>query len=163
VRGWWSSRIRRTWSYVRASVGDVEREELSGWLTAAELRLFDSMHRADMRHGLDVVAYLRGHGATDPDLLVAGLLHDCGKGRRVRLVHRVAWTLGQRYGTWIWRASVHLPTFRTGLATLRDHAMRSAELAEAAGCSPATIELIRNQETPTNDNGRLLLEADEAN
>jgi hypothetical protein len=30
----------------------------------------------------------------------------------------------------------HLPTFRTGLAGLRDHAMRSAELAAQAGCTP---------------------------
>lgn len=163
MQHWWAARIRRTWSYIRARIGDPEREELAEWLTPAQLRLFDSMHRADQRHGLDVVEYLRTHGAIDADLLLAGLLHDSGKGRRVRLVHRIAWTLGQRYGTWIWRVSSHLPTFRTGLATLRDHAARSAELSEAAGCSVKTNELIRNQEKPTTDYGRLLLEADEAN
>ena len=163
MRHWWAARIRRTWSYVRASIGVPEREDLERWLTPAQLRLFDSMHRADQRHGLDVVEYLRVHGATSVDLLLAGLLHDSGKGRRVRLVHRIAWTLGQRYGTWIWRAAVHLPTFRTGLATLRDHAERSAELARAAGCSAVTTDLIRNQEKPTSEYGRLLLEADEAN
>ena len=46
---------------------------------------------------------------------------------------------------------------------MRDHAMRSAELATQAGCNPRTIELIRNQEAPTDDAGRLLLAADEAN
>jgi hypothetical protein len=132
-------------------------------LTPAEAELFDAMPVADRRHGLDVVAELRAGGATDPDLLVAGLLHDCGKGPRVRLVHRVAWSLGQRYGTWIWRASGNLPTFRTGLAILRDHTVRSAELASEAGCSARTIELIKNQEAPTDDAGRLLLAADEAN
>jgi hypothetical protein len=94
---------------------------------------------------------------------VAGLLHDCGKGPRVRLVHRVAWSLGQRYGSWIWRASSHIPTFRTGLAGLRDHARRSAELAEAAGCSPRSVELILLQENPADEAGRLLHAADEAN
>ena len=139
-----------------------ERANLDGWLQAPHLALFDSMPAADRRHGLDVVAYLRAAGAADPDLLVAGLLHDCGKGPRVRLVHRVAWSLGGRYGAWIWRATSHLPTFRTGLARLRDHSARSAELAAAAGCSNRTIELIRDQEAPTDDAGRLLLAADEA-
>jgi hypothetical protein len=46
---------------------------------------------------------------------------------------------------------------------LRDHSQRSAELAAAAGCTARTIELIRNQEEPTDDAGRLLLAADEAN
>ncbi len=121
------------------------------------------MARADRRHGLDVVADLRRRGADDADLLIAGLLHDCGKGRRIRLVHRVAWSLGRRYGEWICRASSRLPTFRTGLAELRHHATRSAELAAAAGCTARTVELIRNQEAPTDDAGRLLLAADEDN
>ncbi len=144
-------------------MGADERAELESWLSPAQIALFDAMAGADRRHGLDVVAHLRAAGAADADLLVAGLLHDCGKGRRIRLVHRVAWSLGSRYGAWIWRASSHLPTFRAGLASLRDHARRSAELAGNAGCSTRTIELIRNQETPPDDSGRLLLAADEAN
>lgn len=140
-----------------------ERAALGGWLTPEQVALFDGMAVADQRHGLDVVADLRSAGATNADLLVAGLLHDCGKGRRVRLVHRVAWSLGERYGAWIWRASSRLPTFAAGLARLRDHASRSADLARAAGCNPRTVELIRNQEAPTDDAGRQLLAADEAN
>jgi hypothetical protein len=163
VRGWWASKIGRTWAYLRAGVSVAEREQLAGWLEPRQLELFDRMLVADRRHGLDVVTDLRGHGGADRDLLVAGLLHDCGKGPRTRLVHRVAWSLGQRYGAWIWRASAHMPTFRAGLATLRNHAARSADLAAEAGCSPRTIELIRNQEAPTDDDGRLLLAADEAN
>jgi hypothetical protein len=161
--GWWSAKLHRTWTYLHASVTAEERTRLPGWLTPAQLALFDAMLAADRRHGLDVVAALRASGTADADLLVAGLLHDCGKGSRVRLVHRVAWSLGQRYGAWIWRACGHLPTFRTGLAALRDHARRSAELAQEAGCTARSIELIRNQEAPTDEAGRLLLAADEAN
>jgi hypothetical protein len=127
------------------------------------MRLFESMHPADRRHGLDVVAWLRAAATSDSDLLLAGLLHDCGKGRRIRLVHRVAWSLGQRYGAWVWRMAEHLPTFRGGLARLRDHAVLSAELARGAGCDDLIVELIRNQETPIDDAGRLLLAADEDN
>ena len=160
---WWSARLRRTWKYLHAGVGASDRAELANWLNPGELALFDGQPAGDKRHGLDVVASLRAAGATDRDLLVAGVLHDCGKGPSIRLPHRVAWSLGQHCGAWIWRVCNHLPTFRTGLAGLRDHATRSAELAARAGCGARTVELIRNQETPTDDAGRLLLAADEAN
>jgi hypothetical protein len=163
VRNWWAAKVKRTWAYVRARVSTAERDELTAWLRPAQLALFDRMHVADRRHGLDVVTAIRTAGATDPDLLVAGLLHDCGKGQRVRLVHRVAWSLGQRYGEWIWRASSHMPTFRYGLDRLRNHADRSAELAAEAGCSLRTVELIRLQDNPLDEAGELLHAADEAN
>ena len=121
------------------------------------------MLTADRRHGLDVVACLRSRSVTDPDLLVAGLLHDSGKGPGVHLAHRVAWSLGERYGAWVWRIAGVLPTFRRALQQLRDHAARSAVLAERAGCSPRTVELIRHQDEPGDEAGRLLHEADEAN
>ena len=55
----------------------TDREALAGWLTPAQLALFEGMHRADQRHGLDVMASLRGDGhAADTDLLLAGLFHD---------------------------------------------------------------------------------------
>jgi hypothetical protein len=161
--GWWSAKVRRTWHYLRPSVSAADRAELAGWLTPQQLCLYDAQPAGDRRHGLDVVASLRSAGTVDPDLLVAGLLHDCGKGRHVRFPHRVVWSLSMRYGTWIARFFRPLPTFETGLAGLRDHATRSAELAAEAGCGPRTVELIRNHEAPTDDAGRLLLAADEAN
>ena len=74
-----------------------ERAALVAWIAPAQLELFDSMHVADRRHGLDVVASLRAEGVTEPDLLVAGLLHDAGKGD-TGVWPRVAYTLGSRYG-----------------------------------------------------------------
>ena len=144
-------------------MADQERSRLDSWLTPQEAALFDGMAVADQRHGLHVVADLRRHGVDDHDLLLAGLLHDCGKSRRIRLVHRVAWSLGVRYGGWILASASLLPTFRAGLAALRDHAERSAVLMAAAGCSARAVELVRNQEAPTDEAGRLLLAADEAN
>lgn len=161
--GWWAGKIRRARAYSHATISAVERAELAGWLSPRQLRLIDWMHVADRRHGLDVVAHLRAAGVEDDELLMAGLLHDSGKGPRVRLVHRVAWSLGQRYGPRVWSLSGHMPTIRAGLGRMRDHAARSADLAREAGCSTRTVELIRNQETPTDEAGRLLLAADEAN
>jgi hypothetical protein len=132
-------------------------------LSPAQLALFDSMHRADQRHGLDVMAHLRTEGHDDPDLLIAALLHDCAKGRSVRLSHRVAWSLGERYGARVVTTASLLPGFRPAFERLRVHAEASARLALEAGCSERTAELIRHQAEPTDAvAGRALRLADEA-
>ena len=159
---WWASRLRQFRAHVRARVRPEERAALAGRLTAPQLRLFDAMHVANRRHGLDVAAALGADGVEDPDVLLAGLLHDAGKGR-IGVWPRVAYALGQEYGPWVWRAAGVLPGIGRALVRLRDHAERSAELARAAGCSERTIELIRHQEAPTDPEfGELLLRADRA-
>ena len=121
------------------------------------------MHVADRRHGLDVVASLRAEGATDPDVLIAGLLHDAGKGD-TGLWPRVVYSLGQAYGARVWRAGARLPGFAAALERLRTHAETSAVLAERAGCRARTVELIRWQDAPRDPEfGELLRLADEAN
>ena len=160
---WWGSRARQFRAHLRASVTPEERAALVAWITPAQLALFDTMHVADRRHGLDVVASLRADGVTEPDLLVAGLLHDAGKGE-TGVWPRVAYTLGARYGSWIPRLARVIPGFRSALERLRLHAETSATLAAAAGCSARTVELIRNQDAPLDPEfGELLRLADEAN
>jgi hypothetical protein len=160
---WWAARTRQFRAHLRASVAPRERAALAAWISPAQLALFDSMHVADRRHGLDVVASLRADGATDPDVLIAGLLHDAGKGD-TSVWPRVAYTLGARYGSWIWTVSARLPGFRPALQRLRAHAETSASLATTAGCSARTVALIRDQDAPTDPEfGELLRLADEAN
>jgi hypothetical protein len=144
-------------------VTPAERRALATWVSSAQLALFDSMHVADRRHGLDVVASLRQDGVTDRDLLLAGLLHDAGKGQ-TGVWPRVAYALGKEYGTWIWTVAGVLPGFRAALEVLRVHAETSAVLAEKAGCSPRTADLIRWQDAPRDpDFGERLRIADDAN
>jgi hypothetical protein len=160
---WWANKVRQFRSHVRARVSASERSELAAWLAPAQLELFDAMHVADRRHGLDVVATLRADGVTDPDALVAGLLHDAGKGE-TGVGPRVAYSLGQRYGPLFWRAASVVPGWRAALRRLETHASTSAELAAAAGCSPRTVALIRFQDAPEDpEYGELLRLADEAN
>lgn len=163
MTSWWASKVRQFRSHVRARVRPDERAGLADWLTPPQLALFDSMHVADRRHGLDVVAALRRDGVADGDLLVAGLLHDAGKGP-TGVWPRVAYALGQQYGSWAWRVAGVVPGWRAALARLRDHAETSARLAGEAGCSARTVELIRHQDAPIDpDAGRALQLADEAN
>ena len=163
MASWWGSRARQFRAHLRASVAPGERAALAPWLTTAQLSLFDAMHVADRRHGLDVVGSLRAEGVSEPDALVAGLVHDAGKGD-TGVWPRVAFTLGTRYGSWVWRVAAVIPGYRSALERLRTHAERSAILAEGAGCSPRTVELIRHQDAPDDPEfGELLRLADEAN
>ena len=160
---WWGHKARRFAGHLRARVSVTERSALDGWLSPAQMRLFDAMHVADRRHGLDVAAALRDQGIRDPEVLMAGLLHDAGKGR-TGVWPRVAFSLGQAYGRWIWRLAEVVPGFRAPLDRLRDHAERSARLAAAAGCTERTVALIRHQDDPVDPEfGELLRLADEAN
>ena len=160
---WWASKARQFRSHLRADVDPAERAGLVGWLTPAQLELFDRMHVADRRHGLDVVATLRADDGDDQELLLAGLLHDAGKGD-TGVWPRVAYSLGQAYGSWVWRVAGAVPGFGAPLARLRDHAELSAVLAAGAGCSPRTVELIRHQDAPVDlPAGRRLQLADDAN
>jgi hypothetical protein len=160
---WWANKVRQFRAHLRATVAPEERAALVAWTTPAQLALFDRMHLADRRHGLDVAASLRGEGVTEPDVLVAGLLHDAGKGQ-TGVLPRVAYSLGQRYGSWIWRIAAIVPGFGPALARLRTHSETSAALAAGAGCSARTVALIRDQDAPTDPEfGELLRLADEAN
>ena len=164
MAGWWAGKVRQVWRHVAGRVAASERAELAGWLTPAQLALFDSMHRADQRHGLDVRDSLRRAGHAERDLLLAALLHDCGKGPRVGLWHRVGWSLAERYGAGVARALAPLPGFSRAFALIDDHPRRSAELALAAGCSPLTADLILHQAEPAETElARALQLADAAN
>ncbi len=160
---YWAAKVRQFRSHVTARVGVDERAEVADRLSPQQLALFDSMHIADQRHGLDVVATLRAEGVTDEDVLLAGLLHDAGKGK-IGVWPRVAYSLGQAYGPWVWRVASFVPGWRRTLQRLHDHAETSASLAADAGCSARTVELIRHQDAPIDPvAGRALQLADEAN
>jgi hypothetical protein len=121
------------------------------------------MHVADRRHGLDVVETLRADGVSDPEVLVAGLLHDAGKGN-TSIWPRVIYSISTAYGDWIGRSLGWLPGMASSLTRLRAHAETSARMATAAGCSERTVELIRWQDAPRDpEAGERLRLADEAN
>ena len=160
---WWTGRARQLWRHLTGRVTAADRARLAHWLTPAQQRLFASMHRADQRHGLDVVELLRAAGHDDPELLLAGLFHDAAKGPGVRARHRVAWSLVERHGERLERLFGRVHGFANAFDRLRHHADRSADLALAAGCSQRTAELIRYQAVPVDPvGGEALRLADEA-
>lgn len=168
--GWWAGKVRQFGAHLRASVDPAERRALAAWAPPWALAMFDGMHPADQRHGLDVVASLREDGVAgetdaDRELLVAGLLHDAGKGQ-TGVWPRVAYSLGDAYGPRVQRLirRVPLASWRRSLERLDGHAETSAAMVASAGGSARTVGLIRHQDAPVDpvDGERLRL-ADEAN
>ncbi len=159
---WWVTKVRQTKRHLLARVAPRERDAVAAWLSPAELAVFDAMHVADRRHGLDVVAALRAAGERDPEVLVAGLIHDAGKGD-TGMLPRILYALGQAGFGVALRIGRRLPGMPAALDRLAAHAETSARMAEAAGCSPRTVELIRWQDAPRDpDAGERLRLADEA-
>jgi len=144
---WWASKVRQLGRHLVARVSARERDELAAWLRPAELELFDTMHVADRRHGLDVAAVLRRGGVRDRDVLAAGVLHDCAKGDTGPLP-RIAWSLGEAYGPWVWAISRRVPGWDAALTRLETHAEASAQLVESAGLPPFAVGLVRHQAEP---------------
>jgi hypothetical protein len=159
---WWVTKVRQTKRHLLARVPARDRDAVATWLRPEELAIFDAMHVGDRRHGLDVVAALRAAGEADPEVLVAGLLHDAGKGD-AGMTPRIVHALGQAGLGWVAGLVGWWPGMRATLLRLRDHPELSARLAEAAGCSARTVELIRWQDDPRDpDAGERLRLADEA-
>jgi hypothetical protein len=159
---WWARKARQLRSHVTARVSDVERVELAAWLRPEELALFDAMHVADRRHGLDVVAVLRRSGVRDRDVLAAGLLHDCAKGDTGALP-RIAWSLAEAFGPRVLSVARRVPGWNAALDRLAGHADASAELVARAGLPPFAVELVRHQAEPRDPRyGALFHAADEA-
>ena len=159
---WWVTKVRQTKRHLLARVSAAEREAAAAWLTQRQLAVFDAMHVADRRHGLDVVAALRAAGERDVEVLVAGLIHDAGKGT-TGMVPRILYALGQAGIGWPARIGRRLPGLASAFDRLAAHAETSARMAEDAGCSRRTVELIRWQDAPRDpEAGERLRLADEA-
>lgn len=124
---------------VRRFVGSLSRREpvpsevdwAASWLAPEELALWEAMPVADRRHSL-VVA--RRFVAAEPDaprdIVAAALLHDvgktgCGLGTWGRVAATVAGPRGRRFRRY------------------HAHEAIGADMAAAAGSTPATVEAIR--------------------
>ncbi|HEX6139608.1 MAG TPA: hypothetical protein VF013_03990 [Candidatus Limnocylindria bacterium] len=137
-------RVEQFWGHLTARVSADDTALARALLPPAAWPLFEHMPVADRRHGLDVVARLLASGWDDRDLLAAALLHDCAKGRRMRLWHRVGGVLLEAFAPRLLErlASPDASSWRHPFHLYLHHAAMSAELAVAAGCTPRTAAFI---------------------
>jgi predicted HD phosphohydrolase len=134
----------------RVDPGEIERAR--PLLPGTAWALFSGMPTADRRHALDVAARLAAAGQRDPDLLAAALLHDSGKGYRMRLWHRVAAVLldAVSRSALARLASPNQESWRYPFHLYLHHASLSADASLAAGCSPRAAAFIRGSSEPAD-------------
>lgn len=143
-----------------------ELEEARRLLPQAGWQLFAEMPRAEQKHALGVLHWLKAAGYEQPELTQAALLHDVAKHRGgVTLVHRVIVVLLKAFAPRTWQ---HLKTVpeppladpRHPLWAHANHPAGSAVLAAEAGCSLEAVDLIRrHQEVLTTSEFRTPAEA----
>jgi hypothetical protein len=149
-------------------VSDADRREAYAHLDAPLQRLFESMTLRDQEHGIVVYRRVRAvaagaaddAAAHDPALLVAALLHDCGKGR-VAMWHRIAHVLLGAATPGLRRtlAAERGAGWRQDLWRLLHHPEIGADMAQRAGASDDVVRMIRLQDAPAPDARLALLQA----
>lgn len=118
------------------------------WLNPAQFALFNSLPPAEKAHGLRVCARLTAGGQSDPDLLAAALLHDCGKSRSplnpferalIVLIQGLLPRLAQRLGRG--ELAACRSRLRRIFIVAEQHPAWSGELMRRAGATPRAARL----------------------
>jgi hypothetical protein len=132
-----------------AFVRPIHYAELEPLLTPDLLALFKRMRRSEQWHSIRVMHALAAQGHTQPDLLVAALLHDEGKARYpYTLLDRTVVVLARRFAPE--RARAWGQGEPRGLARpfviAAQHPAWSAEDMAQAGASPLAVALARQHQ-----------------
>ncbi len=143
-------RARQFWFALHAKpLTSQQKTTTNRRLTPAQMALFTRMQTGEQRHSIRVLETLQKEGQTNPDLLVAALLHDIGKIRYpLRLWERVFVVLGKKF--FPQRSQVWGQNPPRGLArafvVAEQHPTWGAELAQEAGTTPRAVSLIRRHQ-----------------
>ena len=160
-----SYRARQFKRTLAPGITDDDLREAESALGGDLYALFAAMQPADQRHCLDVYRKLRADGEDDPDVLVAALIHDAGKGgdsaRCIRTWHRVAYVV---LGTLPSGALDRIARGDGGLAHLHRHGETTLRIIRGAGASERIVTLLEGMESDRSDDPRAarLIAADDA-
>ncbi|MBE3087744.1 MAG: HD domain-containing protein [Chloroflexi bacterium] len=162
-------RARQFWNALPGPRRRVETKTLLPHLSPSQIVLFRRMQPSEQTHAYQMLERLKASGQTDPDLLAAALLHDVGKVLvPLSLLDRVVIVLGKRFfRRRAMRWSEGTPSrLRRPFVVAAHHPDWGADLAEQAGASSRTVDLIRrHQDIPSVDDSLLsaLQSADDEN
>lgn len=150
-------RGRQFWHTLSSKIDSQKLEQAATYLTHAQWELFTQLQVGEKNHALAMLTKLIAQGETEPDLLVAALLHDVGKLRyRMNPLERALVVVGKaivpekanRWGTEPVGGWNNLPDWRKAFIVAEHHAEWGAEMARQAGASPLAVELIRQHPCP---------------
>lgn len=151
-------RVTQFWRALQAPLHPVDESYADTRLAPRLLTLFRQLPRLERQHGIAVCRALEARGHTDPDLLVAALLHDAGKLRiSPRLWERVLVVLGEHFFPALaerWGQG-EPRGLRRGFVIRRRHPEWGAELAAQAGASARAVTLIRRHHSPPGEDAQL--------
>jgi len=134
-------------------------------LTPELLRLFLAQHPRDIVHATGTARWLLDRGHADPDLVVAALLHDVGKGhqrRADRVAYVVAAAVNAERGLASERSRFEV---RRAAARTLVHSEAGAVLLGELGAPPRVVDFTFRHHSPARGDAMLVLlqEADSAN
>lgn len=146
--------LYRVGQFGRSLTGRLSREQLTrveSWLTPQLFELFCRLTPSEQVHAYRVRQTLAADGQTNPDLLIAALLHDIGKSKiPLAIWERVLIVLGFRFAPshalrWGSRHE-NFPRWAQPFTVAVHHPEWGAEMVQAAGGSELTVELIRQHQ-----------------
>ena len=148
-------RSRQFWNALLSPGKRVPSEALLPHLNTSQLIHFRRMQPSEQVHSYQIFKRLQTAGQDTPDLLAAALLHDVGKILvPLSIFDRVVIVLGKRlFRKAAQRWAEGTPRgWRRPFVVAEQHAGWGADLANQAGATGLTVELIRrHQDSPIRD------------
>ena len=144
-------RLWQFWRLISKRIAPAELDQVRGWLTPTLFDVFCKLNPAERHHAYCVRQTLIAQGHTDPDLLIAALLHDVGKSQmRLAVWEKVVIVLGNKFAprtarVWGGRRG---PSrwWERPFVNYCQHPDWGANMVQAAGGAPLVVELIRRHQ-----------------
>jgi putative nucleotidyltransferase with HDIG domain len=149
--------VRQFWRTIFVKTNPLELERAMALLTPKQAGLFSQLQPGEQDHALVMVRKLTEQGETQPDLLVAAMLHDIGKLRyRLHPLERTIIVLAEaimprkahQWGNLPPDGWNEVPAWRRAFVVAEQHAEWGAQLAHQADVTSMTETLIREHHNP---------------